>query len=153
LEKLLVSWSDEEIADTDLSKANDAWADWFVKSHAGGEKLLGMSGASTEKWMKRIAKLDFASGDAERGFAVFQKRNCYRCHGDKRRLGPDLAGAAQRFSVADLFTAIVEPSKDIAPSFESKVLVTNSGKTYNGMLIYESQELILLQVSPDTTVR
>ena len=153
LEKLLVWWTGQKIAETDPAKVNDAWTDWFVKSHKDGDKLLGMSGASTAKWMQRIAKLDFADGDAERGFAVFQKRNCYRCHGDQRRLGPDLTGAAQRFSRDDLFTAIVEPSKDIAPSFESKVIATNSGKTYSGMLIYESQELYLLQVSPDTTVR
>ena len=153
LEKLLVSWTGQKIAETEPAKVNDAWTDWFVKSHAGGDKLLGMSGASTAKWMQRIAKLDFESGDAQRGFAVFQKRNCFRCHGEQRRLGPDLTGAAQRFSRDDLFTAIVEPSKDIAPSFESKVIVTNSGKTYSGMLIYESQELTLLQVSPDTTVR
>jgi putative heme-binding domain-containing protein len=153
LEKLLVSWTGQKIAETDPAKANAAWAGWFVRSHAGGDKLLGMSGASTAKWMQRIAKLDFSNGDAQRGFAVFQKRNCFRCHGEQRRLGPDLTGAAQRFSRDDLFTAIVEPSKDIAPSFESKLIVTQSGKTYSGMLIYESQELILLQVSPDTTVR
>jgi putative heme-binding domain-containing protein len=150
---MLEWWTQEKIAETDPAKVNDAWADWFVKSHKDGERLLGMSGASTAKWMQRIAKIDFADGDVQRGFAVFQKRNCFRCHGEQRRLGPDLTGAAQRFSRDDLFTAIVEPSKDIAPSFESKLIVTNSGKTYNGMLIYESQELILLQVSPDTTVR
>ena len=153
LEKLLVSWTGQKIAETDPAKANDAWADWFVKSHTSGDKLLGTSGASTAKWMARIAKLDFADGDVHRGFVVFQKRNCFRCHGEQRRLGPDLTGAAQRFSRDDLFTAIVEPSKDIAPSFESKAIVTHSGKTYSGMLVYDSQELVLLQVSPDTTVR
>jgi putative heme-binding domain-containing protein len=153
LEKLLVSWTNEKIAASSPAAVNDAWSDWFVKSHKDGDKMLGMSGASTAKWMQRIAKLDFEGGDVPRGFAVFQKRNCFRCHGDQRRLGPDLTGAAQRFSRDDLFTAIVEPSKDIAPSFESKVIATSSGKTYSGMLIYDSQELYLLQVSPDTTVR
>ena len=128
LEKLLVSWTGQKIAETEPAKVNDAWADWFVKSHKDGEKLLGMSGASTAKWMQRIAKIDFADGDAQRGFAVFQKRNCFRCHGEQRRLGPDLTGAAQpAFPGTTSSPRSWTSSKDIAPSFESKVMiVTNS---------------------------
>src|SRR5581483_556992 len=69
------------------------------------------------------------------------------------RLGPDLAGAAQRFGRADLFTAILDPSKDIAPAYQPTTVTTTAGKVYSGLLIYDSPELRLLQTTPDTTVR
>ena len=60
---------------------------------------------------------------------------------------------AQRFSRDDLFTAIIQPDKDISPAYQPKTVITTSGKVYNGMLIYDSPALTLLQTTPDTTVR
>ena len=97
--------------------------------------------------------MDWSAGDGKRGAAVFQRKSCYRCHGETRRLGPDLTGVAQRFSRDDLFTAIIDPSKDIAPAYLATTILTTAGKSYTGMLIYESQQAILLQTTPDTTVR
>jgi putative heme-binding domain-containing protein len=152
--KLLSNRVAQRFDGKEIPAVNAAVTDWFTKAYPkDAERLLGMSGANTAAWMKRIAKVDFAAGDAKRGFTVFQKRNCYRCHGEQRRLGPDLAGAAQRFSLQDLFVAIVDPSKDIAPAFQSTAIVTTSGKIHNGLIVYESPEMTLLQVSPDTTVR
>jgi putative heme-binding domain-containing protein len=97
--------------------------------------------------------IDWDAGDAKRGTIVFEKKTCARCHGESRRLGPDLTGIAQRFSRDDLFTAIIDPSKDILPAYRATVITTKAGKTYNGMLIYASPDLTLLQTTPDTTVR
>ena len=47
----------------------------------------------------------------------------------------------------------MEPSKDISPTYQSKTYVTNSGKVYSGMIVYQSQEVTLLQTTPDVTVR
>ena len=33
------------------------------------------------------------------------------------------------------------------------MITTKAGKTYNGILIYDSPDLTLLQTTPDTTVR
>jgi putative heme-binding domain-containing protein len=84
---------------------------------------------------------------------VYQRRNCFACHSGSRRLGPELTGIAQRFSRDDLFTAIIDPSKDISPAFVSTMIATTTGKVYNGMVVYESKQLYLLQTTPDTTVR
>ena len=157
LRKLLLHWagkSPPEIVTKPPTAEAQAWQEWFVKKYPEEAKsLMGFSGASAATWKKRIDRIDWNTGDAKRGFTVFQKRNCFRCHAEAKRIGPDLRGVAQRFSVADLFAHIVEPSKDISPTYQSKLYMTNSGKTYSGMIVYQSQEVTLLQTSPDVTVR
>ena len=88
-----------------------------------------------------------------RGKTVFEKRSCVRCHSGTGPLGPDLAGSAARFSRDDLFTAILEPSKDVAPPYQTTQVVTGSGRIYHGLVVYESPDGTLLQTAPDTTVR
>ena len=59
----------------------------------------------------------------------------------------DLTAVARRLRTRELLEAIVDPSKDIAPAFAPTAIVTTSGKIYNGMMIYQSQEMTLLQIS------
>lgn len=133
---------------------SDAWIDWFSREHPqDASKLLGMTGADNARWLKRLDAVAWDMGDAKRGAGIYERKACFRCHGDARRLGPDLTGVAQRFSRNDLFLHIVDPSKDISPAYVPTVIATTSGKVYQGMLIYRSQELTLLQTSPDTTAR
>jgi putative heme-binding domain-containing protein len=68
-------------------------------------------------------------------------------------LGPDLTNVAARFSRDDLFAAVVDPGRDVAPLYQTTQIVTRSGKVYQGMVVYESPEGTLVQVSPDTTER
>ena len=157
LRKLLNEWggyvNDESVKKDPAAEAR-AWQEWFTKFHREEANLLaGFTGANAAAWKQRIERIDWSKGDEKRGFVVFQKRNCFRCHAEAKRIGPDLRGVAQRFSVGDLFTHIVEPSKDISPTYQSKTYVTNSGKTYSGMIVYQSQEVTLLQTTPDVTVR
>jgi putative heme-binding domain-containing protein len=131
-----------------------AWLEWFNKNHPReAASLPGLASADFRTWKKRLDGIAWESGDSRRGEVVFQRKNCYRCHGDARRLGPDLVGVGQRFSRDDLFTAIIDPNKDIAPAYRGTAIVTNSGKVHTGVVIYESPALYLLQTTPDTTVR
>lgn len=148
---LLTIWSGAALP---ADAAAAAWSDWFTKTYpAAAPTLLGMSGASNAAWQARLAKVAWDSGDVGRGAVVYQRKSCFRCHADSRRLGPDLTGVAQRLARDDLFTALIDPSKDIAPAYVPTTITTPAGKVYSGMLIYESPELILLQTTPDTTVR
>ncbi len=147
---LLEKWTDQKLKDS----AAQTWVAWYTERYPKqASQLPGLASASFATWKKRLAALDSTDGDAKRGEAVFQRKSCFRCHGEARRLGPDLTGIAQRFSREDLFVAIIDPSKDIAPAYRPTTIVTKSGKTYNGMLIYDSPALTLLQTTPDTTVR
>jgi putative heme-binding domain-containing protein len=72
---------------------------------------------------------------------------------DAQALGPDLHGVAGRFSRGDLFTAIVQPSLDISPRYRTTLLATEDDKVYQGIVIYEAVDSLILQTGPATTVR
>jgi putative heme-binding domain-containing protein len=84
---------------------------------------------------------------------VFVKANCASCHSGAQAIGPDLRGVASRFSRADLMTAIIQPSKDIAPRYRTTAVETSDGKIYQGLIIYEAVDGVILQTGPATTVR
>ncbi len=150
LQQLLEKWTDLKSPDNTAQ----SWVTWYSKVYPKqAAQLPGLASANIASWKKRLDTLDTEEGDVKRGEAVFQRKSCFRCHGEARRLGPDLTGIAQRFSRDDLFTAIIDPSKDISPAYRPTTIITKSGKTYNGMLIYDSPALTLLQTTPDTTVR
>ena len=67
--------------------------------------------------------------------------------------GPDLAGVGGRFSRADLFTAILQPSRDVPPRYRATVVTTEDGKVYQGLIVYEATDGVLLQTGQGTTVR
>src|SRR5260370_39124615 len=75
------------------------------------------------------------------------------CHSGAQALGPDLHGVAGRFSRLDLFTAIVQPSMDIAPRYGTTRVATGDEKIYKGIVIYEAVDSLILQTGPATTVR
>lgn len=170
LSKLLTAWSGQriEIAEPNLGgeKLPEAaqqqaiqvayapWFDWFAKQHPdAAAKLTSLGGESGAEWAKRIATIDWDSADVARGKLVFEKRSCAKCHSGQNRLGPDLAGAAGRFSRNDLLAAVIDPSRDVSPLYQTTQIVTGGGKVYQGLIVYESPEGTLLQTTPDTTIR
>src|SRR5262249_8031979 len=116
-------------------------------------KLGGSDGVDVESWNRRLAKLDWSAGDAARGRAVFTKASCASCHSGAQALGPDLHGIAARFSRDDMFTAILQPSKDVSPRNRTTLIATADGKSYQGIIIYEAVDSLILQTGPDATVR
>jgi putative heme-binding domain-containing protein len=132
----------------------DAWAQWYVKAHPDrAAKLADADGVDVAAWSKRLAAVDWGAGDSGRGRGVFVKASCATCHSGVQALGPDLAGVAARFSRADLFTAIVQPSKDVAPRYRTTLLTTTEGKSYQGLIVYEATDGVILQTGPAETVR
>ncbi len=130
------------------------WGEWFAKTYpALAPRLDGADGVEIAPWRKRLGGIDWEKSDAMRGLAVFTKASCAACHSGSQALGPDLRGVAGRFSRDDLFTAILLPSKDIAPRYRTTTLTTTDGKTYQGMVIYEATDGVLLQTGVSTTVR
>ena len=155
LQKLTgVNLAVEDSTSIDPRQAYQGWFDWFAKQHAEAAAQFDQWTAQDgQDWQRRLEQIDFEAGDLRRGLTVFQKKACHRCHQGGSRLGPDLAGAAGRFSREDLFAAIIEPSRNVAPLYRTTMVSTRSGKTYLGVVVYESPDGTLLQTSPDTTVR
>ena len=92
-------------------------------------------------------------GDAARGQDVFRARGCQTCHAVQGALGPALAGAAGRFSREDLFEAVANPSRDVAPLYRTTMFQMKDGNIYTGIVAFESADGYILQTGATTTVR
>lgn len=104
-------------------------------------------------WRDRLLKIDWTTGRPESGAIVFRKLACANCHNGNRAAGPDLLGVAGRFSREDLFQAIFEPNRDVASRYRTTVYSTHSGQTYEGMVVYQAADGVILQTGLDKTVR
>ncbi len=130
------------------------WIAWLEKQHPEfGKRLANPDGVDVAKWDQRLAKLDWDRGNAVTGKTVFSKASCLNCHSGSQALGPDLAGVANRFSRADLMTAILQPSKDVPARYQTTLVETQDGKTYQGIVIYDAVDSLILQTGAATTIR
>ena len=89
-------------------------------------------------------------GNLERGRAVFlnvEKSLCLKCHrlGDQgERTGPELTGLGSRFSRIYIAESILQPSRAIAPSFGTVVVVLENGKVLSGVKVADSETTLTL---------
>jgi putative heme-binding domain-containing protein len=131
-----------------------AWIAWAERQWPDrAARIDNPDGVDVAAWERRLAKIDWSGGSAERGKEVFVKASCASCHSGGQALGPDLRGVTRRFSRADLFIAITQPSKDVSPRYRTTQIVTEDDKVYQGLVIYEAVDSLLLQTGPATTVR
>lgn len=100
---------------------------------------------------ERLTQLLLAgSGNVERGrelFANAEKSLCFKCHRigvNGGRIGPDLTGIGSRFSRIHLVESILNPSRTIAPSYASMLVILESGKVVTGVKTAESPDSITL---------
>lgn len=130
------------------------WTDWLQqKWPAEMQSAMGTETADLAQLQKQLQTVDWSTGDLQRGAQLFEKRACAQCHGGRSALGPDLAGVAGRFSRDDLFTAIVLPSRDVSARYQTTILETKSGKSYAGLIVYESIDGLLLRNGTQQTFR
>jgi hypothetical protein len=126
------------------------WMEWYGRTYPErAARLNDADGVDVAAWNKRLAAVDWPQGDAERGRLVFNKASCASCHLGTQALGPDLLGVTGRFSRADLFTAIVQPSKDVSPRYRCTQITTAAGKVYQGLIVYEAVDSVILQIPHD----
>jgi putative membrane-bound dehydrogenase-like protein len=155
LSSLLTHWTGERpMAASDEAALYRAWLGWFTQTYPeAAARLAGLTSVDGQAWKNRLASVNWSNCDSQRGQQLFEKLACHRCHRGAGKLGPDLAGAAARFSLEDLFVEIVEPSRNVAPLYRTSTVTTRSGHIYRGLLVYHSSDGLLLQTDPDTTIR
>ncbi|MBV9123662.1 MAG: c-type cytochrome, partial [Planctomycetes bacterium] len=137
-----------------LGTDSRAWENWFARTYpALAPRLEGTDGVDVSAWDRRLKALDWSHGDARRGLQVFQKARCASCHSEGQAIGPDLHGVTSRFSRADLFTAILQPSKDISARYRPTLIETTDGQVVQGLIIYEAVDGLILQTGPAATIR
>lgn len=109
--------------------------------------------------IERLKELEpmLGSGDVGRGRQVFfgTKANCYTCHAvgeEGGRLGPDLTTIGEVRSGHDLLEAVLFPNASFVPDYEPYRIKTWDD-IYEGVVVKQDQESVLLGVSIDTQVR
>ena len=107
---------------------------------------------SAALWNLTLRSVIWNNGNSLRGGEIFQQRGCQTCHAGATPLGPDLSGAAARFSPVDLLGAIVFPNRDVAPPYRTTVFETRSGQ-YTGIVAFESADGVIVQTGATTTIR
>lgn len=159
ISRLLRYWSAEPINIREIPgdlpiKMYQPWFTWFAGKHPEKNAILeSYAGGDVSEWKDRIAALDLDAGDITRGKKLFAAKGCQQCHADSGRLGPKLDDITGRFNRHDLFMAIIDPNKDVSPLFHSMQIMTSAGKSYIGLMIYESPDGSLIQTGPGTTLR
>ena len=132
----------------------EEWLSWFrEKDPEAAKRWERPDGVDPAVWQKRLASVDWSAGSAEQGRLVYEKLGCLPCHAGSRAIGPDLAGVTKRFSRDEIFTAITQPSRDVPDRYRMQRFVTQEGHVYQGVVVYEAIDGVILQLSTLETVR
>ena len=84
--------------------------------------------------------------DAIAGAQVF-RQSCSKCHrvaGVGHQVGPDISDTRSRARDALLYD-VLDPNRRVDPQFTDYVLVTTDGRTFNGLLVSETADAIVLR--------
>lgn len=94
--------------------------------------------------------------DFTRGRELYIAAACQACHrvgNDGGGVGPDLTGAANRYTLRDLLENIIEPSKVISNQYESTILELKSGHTIVGRVSAEEDGILQVVTDPSAPNR
>ncbi|EAQ77906.1 DUF7133 domain-containing protein [Blastopirellula marina] len=156
--KLLQVWTKAPVATPAqqgavATETYQPWFEWFAAAYPTLNKELFAYAADEASWKSRLTDVAWDTGDVKRGEAIFAARACKQCHATNSALGPNLDNITGRFRQYDLFMAIVDPNRDVSPLFHTTQLMTRSGKSFVGKIIYESPAGTLIQTGPGVTER
>jgi putative heme-binding domain-containing protein len=124
------------------------------------DELESVNHADAAAQRKRIDELLplVKSGDERRGHAVFNsaKAACSSCHRmgyAGGTTGPELSHVGQTRTERDLLESILFPSLSFVRSYEPMLIITQDGKTINGVIRDETAEEYVVATGPDQVVR
>jgi putative heme-binding domain-containing protein len=83
----------------------------------------------------------------ENGRKMFGAAGCFACHrfgNEGGMTGPDLTGAAGRYSARDLLDQILNPSKEINEQFVPIVITKNDGETVTGVIVNLNNDNVMV---------
>ena len=85
------------------------------------------------------------------GKQVYARAHCGSCHRLGRSggiLGPDLTAAGKRYSRPVLLREILDPSQQISDQFRTHVIVTTTGRVYEGRILDKNQDSLTVATDP-----
>lgn len=143
----------DEVGQKPQPEALEKWTQYLTKKFPDVASQADSDGTNLEELAELLVKVNWQAGDLANGEVLYKKRQCAQCHGGSTALGPDLAGAANRFSRNDLFTAIAAPNRDVSPRYQTETIETSKGKLYTGLVIYNSIDGVILRNATNQTFR
>jgi putative heme-binding domain-containing protein len=150
----IVRYLQKVTGQSQLGTSKEAWVAWFAQAHPDlAARLANAPGVDIAAWRKRLAAIDWTAGEAEKGRGVFARATCIACHMGAQAIAPDLQGVTNRFSRDDLFAKVLQPNKEVSARYRTTSIGTADGKVYQGLIIYEAADGIILQTGPSQTVR
>jgi putative heme-binding domain-containing protein len=96
------------------------------------------------KAMQAIA--DITGGNRANGRLVFERvcLNCHKVGGQGADLGPDMTQVGKRLPPYKLVESIIDPNAEVDPKYLSTLVVTDEGKSIQGLLVSETdRELVI----------
>lgn len=105
----------------------------------------GLPDADRQMVIDELGPKVLVSADAAKGKEVF-KQQCAKCHmhsGEGNKIGPDLSGMAVH-PKRELLVHILDPSRSVEGNFRQYSVITEDGRTLNGLLASETRTSIEL---------
>lgn len=99
----------------------------------------------------KLAEGGFKGRDFAHGQAMFRTTMCLTCHrfnGDGGGIGPDLTGAANRYTLRDLLENIIDPSKVVSDQYDSHLITKKDGSTLLGRIVLQEGGELKVMTNP-----
>lgn len=127
-------------------------ADFLKKNRNEAVRALAAEVLKNQQNESRAAALEKfkpalqLSGDAERGKARYQMlcASCHRAGDSGHALGPDVA-TLKAAGKESLLVNIVDPNREVAPSYLTYLVETNDGKSHLGLIVNETPQSVTLR--------
>lgn len=119
-------------------------------------KPIGPGKEWTLDEVRELAKTGLKNRSFENGQRAFAATRCIVCHRfgqDGGATGPDLTQVAGRFDLNALTEALMDPSKVISDQYKASTVITESGKSYTGRIVSESDVQISILTDPEDSTR
>jgi putative heme-binding domain-containing protein len=98
-----------------------------------------------------LAEGGFKGRDFKHGEAMFRTTMCLTCHrfnSDGGGIGPDLTGAANRYTLRDLMENIIDPSKVVSDQYDSHLITKKDGSTLLGRIVLQEGGELKVMTNP-----
>jgi putative heme-binding domain-containing protein len=107
--------------------------------------------------LQRLAADAAQRGDARRGELIFRRADlsCLRCHALQRaggNVGPELTAVGSISPIEYLAASVLDPNQAIKEQYVTRVIVTERGETFTGVLIDRNETRVNLRDATGKTI-